>query len=92
MPHSLPYFYGSLRKVKTVENVNRGEAMKDFLKGALLMIGVLALILGVRFAAFFSIHHEAMAVKDPAPITAADRGCTVQQAKMPCLQHTDPRS
>jgi len=45
--------------------------MKYFLKGALLMIGVLALILGVRFAAFFPIHHEAMAVKDPALITAA---------------------
>jgi hypothetical protein len=90
MPHSLPHFYGSLPKVKTVENVRRGEAMKDFLKGALLMIGVLALVLGVRFAAFFPLHGEAMAVKDPAPIAAADGGCAVRQVKMPCFRHANP--
>jgi hypothetical protein len=74
MPYSLPYFYGSLRKVKTVENARRGVAMKEFLKGALLTVVVLALVLGIRFAAFFPRHSEAMAMKDPAPIAAADRG------------------
>jgi hypothetical protein len=92
MTHSLPYFYAGLLKVEAVESINRGEAMKDFLKGALLMIGVLALVLGVRFAAFVHLPNEAMAVKDPAPIAAADRGCTVQQMKMPCFQPADRRS
>jgi hypothetical protein len=74
MTHSLPYFYGSLRKVKIVENVITGEAMKDFIKGAVLTVGVLALVLGARFAAFVHLPSEAMAVKDPAPVAAADRG------------------
>jgi cytochrome bd-type quinol oxidase subunit 1 len=89
MPHSLPYFYAGLLKVKAVEIVNRGEAMKDFVKGALVLGAVLALVSGVRFAVFGHLHSEAMSVKDPAPIAAADRGCAVRQVKFPCLQHTD---
>ena len=92
MTHSLPHFYGSLLKVKTVEIAIRGEAMKDFVKGALVIVAVLALVLGVRFAAFFPLHSEATAVKNPAPVAAADRGCAVEQAKMPCLQSADRRS
>jgi hypothetical protein len=92
MPDSLPHFYGSLLKVKTVENAIGGEAMKEFVKGALLLAGVLVLVLGVRFAAFFPLHSEATAVMDPAPIAAADGSCAMTAAKMPCLQHTDTRS
>ena len=66
--------------------------MKDFVKGALVLVAVLALVLGVRFAAYFPLHSEATAVKDLAPIAAADRGCAVEQAKMPCLQSADRRS
>jgi hypothetical protein len=73
MAHSLPYFYGSLPKVKTVENVRRGEAMKDFLKGALMTVVALALVLGIRFAAFVHLPNEAMAVNDPVPVATASR-------------------
>ena len=74
MPHSLPYFYGSLLKVKTVENVNKGEAMKDFVKGALVIIAVLALVLAVRVAFFTHLlHSDTAAAKDTAPFTAADK-------------------
>jgi hypothetical protein len=92
MPHSLPYFYGSLLKVKTVENVNRGEAMKDFVKGALLIVAVLALFMGIRFALFMPLHNETMGVKDRAPIAAADGGCAAAQVKIPCFQQTDRRT
>ena len=73
MPHSLPYFYGSLLKVKTVENVNKGEAMKDFVKGALVVVAVLALVLAVRVAFFTHLHSDTAAAKDTAPFTAADK-------------------
>ena len=66
--------------------------MKDFLKGALVIGGMLALVMGVRLAASWPLHHEAMAVTDPAPIAAADGGCSAQQVKMPCLQPTDIRN
>jgi len=73
MAHSLPYFYDSLLKVKTVENVNKGEAMKDFIKGALVIVAVLALFMGIRFALFMPLHNEIMGVNDAAPFAAADK-------------------
>jgi hypothetical protein len=73
MTHSLPYFYGSLLKVKTVENAIRGLAMKDFVKGALVIIAVLALVLSVRVAFFAHLHGDIAAVNDAAPFAAADK-------------------
>ena len=64
--------------------------MEDFVKGALVLGAMLALVLGVRFAAFFPLHSEAMAVKDPAPIAAADGGCAVTAVKMHCLRDANP--
>ena len=90
MTHSLPYFYGSLLKVETVENVRRGEAMKDFLKWALLTGSVLALVLGVRVAVFLPEHLETVTVTDPTPIAAADGGCAVTAVKMHCLRNANP--
>jgi hypothetical protein len=92
MTHSLPYFYGNLSRVKTVESVNRGEAMKDFIKGALLIISVLALVLAARVALFLPLHHAAMSVTNPAPIAAAHRVCAAMAVEMPCFQPTDLRS
>jgi hypothetical protein len=99
MPHSLPYFYGSLRKVKTVENLITGETMKDFLRatrnfllGAMVVVAVLALFMGVRFALFVPLHNETIGAKDPALIAAADRGCGVMAVKMPCFRHAYPES
>jgi hypothetical protein len=92
MAHSLPYFYGSLRKVKTVESAIGGEAMKDFLKWALLTGSVLALVLGVRVAVFLPQHLETVSVKDPAPIAAADGGCAVTAVKMHCSRDANPES
>jgi hypothetical protein len=66
--------------------------MKEFLKGALLTVVVLALVLGIRFAAFFPVHSEAMAANDPAPIAAADGGCAVTAVKMHCLRNANPKS
>jgi hypothetical protein len=90
MPYSLPYFYGRLLKVKTVENANRGEAMKDFLKGALVIAGMLALVVIARVAIVARQFNLPMAVKDPAPIAAVDGGCAVRQVKMPCFRHANP--
>ena len=73
MPHSLPYFYASLPKVKTVENAIRGLAMKDFVKGALVVVAVLALVLAVRVAFFAHLHSDIAAANDMAPFTAADK-------------------
>ena len=64
--------------------------MKDFLLGAMAVVALLALFVGLRFAV--PLHYETMGVKDPAPIAAAVGGCAVRQVKFPCLQHTDPRS
>ena len=97
MPHSLPFFYGSLRKVKTVENVITGETMKDFLRATrnflqmvVVAIAVLALFIGIRFALFVPLHNETIGVKDPAPIAASDGGCAVRQVKMPCFRNANP--
>jgi hypothetical protein len=62
------------------------QAMKDFLLGAIVVVAVLALFMGVRFALFVPLHNETMAVKDPAPIAAADTGCVVTARKMHCSQ------
>ena len=64
--------------------------MKDFVKGALLLGGLLALILGARVALFVPLHSEATAVTDPAPIAATDGGCAVRQVKMPCFRQANP--
>jgi hypothetical protein len=92
MTHSLPFFYGSLFKVKTVENVIGGNSMKEFLQVMMVAIPVLALFMVVRFAIFMPLHNETMAVKDPAPVATANRDCVEQQANTPCLQHTDKGS
>jgi hypothetical protein len=62
------------------------QSVKDFLLGAMLVIAVLALFMGVRFALFVPLHNETMAAKDPAPIAAADAGCVVTARKMHCPQ------
>jgi hypothetical protein len=90
MPYSLPHFYGGLLKVETVESVNRGKAMKDYVKTTLVLGGILALVLIVRVAAFAHLPNVAMVVKDPAPIAAADRDCGVMAVKMPCFRHANP--
>ena len=64
--------------------------MKDFVKGAMLMGGVLGLVLLVRVLAFAPLQHETIAVKEAAPIAAADRGCGVMAVKMPCFRHASP--
>jgi hypothetical protein len=92
MPHSLPHFYGDLIKVKAVENANEGVAMKDLLKAALLLGGMLTLILIARVTAFVPMHSEANAAQDPAPIATSDSGCAVRQVKMPCFRHANPES
>jgi hypothetical protein len=99
MAHSLPYFYAGLLKVEAVESINGSEAMKDFLQamkdfllGAMVVAAVLALVIGVRFAAFFPLHNEMMSVKDPAPIAAADGGCAVTAVKMHCSRDANPES
>jgi hypothetical protein len=90
MPYSLPHFYGGLFKVETVESGIGGKAMKDFVKATLVMGGLLALAMTVRVAAFAHLPNPAMAVKDPAPIAAADKGCGVMAVKMPCFRHANP--
>jgi hypothetical protein len=92
MTNSLLHFYGSLPRVKTVENVKKGGAMKDFLKVMTVAIPMLALFIGVRFAAFMPLHNETMAVTVPAPTAVVNGGCATQQVKTPCSQHTDERS
>ena len=47
--------------------------MKDFVKGALVIIAVLALVLGVRVAFFTHLHSDTAAAKDTAPFTTADK-------------------
>jgi len=54
------------------------------------MGGMLPLILVVRVLAFVPLYHETMALKEAAPIAAADRGCGVMAVKMPCFRHTNP--
>ena len=66
--------------------------MKDFVTGALVIVAVFALVMGIRFAAFFPLHSEAMAVKDSAPIAAADGDCAVTAVKMHCLRDANPES
>jgi hypothetical protein len=92
MPHFLPHFYGSLHTVKAVEYVKRGGAMKEFIKGALLTAGVLALAMGVRIAAFVPLHGQNAAVAAESPVAAADTGCAVRQVKMPCFRQAGPES
>jgi hypothetical protein len=64
--------------------------MRDFVKATLVLGGLLALVLIARILAFGPLHSEATAVKDPAQIAAADRGCAVRQVKMPCFRHANP--
>jgi hypothetical protein len=64
--------------------------MKDFLKGALMMGGMLALVLVVRIAAFVPLHIETAAATDPAPNAAAGSGCGVMAVKMPCFREASP--
>jgi len=66
--------------------------MKDFLKAALVMGGMLALAMIVRVMVFVPLHSDIAAVKDPAPLATANGGCAAQQTKTPCLQHTDKGS
>jgi hypothetical protein len=87
MSYSLPLFYAGLLRVKTVDSVIGGDAMKDFLQGAAVIVTLLALFMGVRIALFVPLHNEMIGVKDPAPIAAADGGCGVMQVKMPCFRH-----
>ena len=47
--------------------------MKDFVKGALVIIAVLALVLSVRVAFFAHLHGDIAAVNDAAPFAAADK-------------------
>lgn len=63
--------------------------MRDFFKATLLLSSILALILIARVAAFVPLHSDVTAVKDPAPIAAADRGCAVRQVKMPCFRQAN---
>jgi hypothetical protein len=92
MTHLISNFYAALHRLETVENARRGEAMKDFLKPALVMGGMLVLAVSVRVAAFVHLPSETEAATDSAPIAAAaaDRGCAVRQVKMPCFQHANP--
>jgi hypothetical protein len=97
MTHSLPHFYAGLHRVEAVKSVNGGEAMrdllqamKDFVLGAMLVVAVLALFMGVRFALFVPLHNEMISVKDPAPIVATDGGCAVRRVKMPCFWQPNP--
>ena len=64
--------------------------MKDFLKTSMVLVALLALFMGVRFALFAPLHREMLAAPVPAPIAAADRDCAVRQVKMPCLRHVNP--
>jgi len=64
--------------------------MKDFLKAAVALGVLLALGLSARVAAFAYMHNETMAMKDPAPIVAADKGCGVMAVKMPCFRQANP--
>jgi hypothetical protein len=64
--------------------------MKDFLTGALLIVGMLALILGVRVARFVQLPGDIAAVNFPAPIAAVDTGCGVMAIKMPCFRSENP--
>jgi hypothetical protein len=66
--------------------------MKEFIKGALLTAGVLALVMGVRIAAFVPLHNETIAVENPAAIAKVNRSCTTQQTNTPCVQHTNEGS
>jgi hypothetical protein len=66
--------------------------MKDFIKGSMLTVGLLALFMGVRFAVFMPLHHETMVVENPTAIAKANRSCTTQQANTPCVQHTNEGS
>ncbi len=47
--------------------------MKDFVKGALVVVAVLALVLAVRVAFFAHLHSDIAAANDMAPFTAADK-------------------
>ena len=64
--------------------------MKDFVKATLVLGAMLALVLGARVAAFGYLHSEAAAVKEPAQIAAADRGCAERHVKMPCFRSANP--
>jgi hypothetical protein len=77
MPHSLPYFYGILRKLKTVEYARRGVAMKDLLKATLVIAGMLALVVIARVAIVARQFNQPMAVKDQAPVAPADRASEI---------------
>jgi len=92
MTHSLPFFYGNLPKVESVEILGTGATMKDFLKAALVLGMVLALGLSARVAAYAYLHSDATDAKRPTSVAAADSGCAARQVKFPCLQHTDSRS
>jgi cytochrome bd-type quinol oxidase subunit 1 len=92
MAHSLPRFYAALPTVKAVEYAKRGDAMKDFFKAALWMAGLLALVIGVRVAAFVNLHHEALGTENPAAMAAMDGGCAVTDVKMPCFRKANPET
>ena len=64
--------------------------MKDFLKAALVIGVMLALVVIGRVAIVARQFNQPMAVQDPAPIAAADKGCAARQVKMPCLRHANP--
>ena len=66
--------------------------MKDILKAALVIAVMLALVVIGRVAIVARQFNQPMAVEDPAPIAAADRGCGVMAVKMPCLRHANPES
>jgi hypothetical protein len=86
MAHSLPHFYEGLPTVKAVEYVKRGNAMKDFFKAALLMVGLLVLGMTVRVAAFVHLNNEALVAENPAAVAVADGGCAVRDVKMSCFR------
>jgi hypothetical protein len=94
MTHLIPHFYATLHRLKAVENARRGAAMKDFLKPALVMGGMLILAVSVRVAAFVHQSGVNAPATEAAPIaaTAADGGCAVRQVKMPCFQHANPEA
>ena len=64
--------------------------MKDFLKTSMVLLTLLALFMGVRFAFFAPLHREILTATVPVPIAAADSGCAVRQVKMPCFRHANP--
>jgi hypothetical protein len=60
--------------------------MKDFLKTILVMGEMLALVLGVRVAAYVHLPIDAGPVADAAPAAAADRACGLMAVKFPCFR------